>query len=88
MDLGHETEDVLKTSLQTELSVARSMCVLAGQGPRQKRAHHLQEAEKAFQLVLKIAKHTGLSKQERNAIEQTRRDILSLGGKASSENMD
>jgi len=82
-ELRRATEEVLWDSMRTELAVVRTMCILAEQEDGEKRAHHLQQAEKAFASFLEIAKRVGPNQQDRDAIEEARQSIRRLGGATS-----
>jgi hypothetical protein len=79
------TEDALLTSLQTELAVVRTMCILARREKGELRAYHLRQAEVAFALILALAERTQPDREVRADIEQARQDILMLGGRDFSE---
>ena len=80
-ELRRATEEVLWDSMRTELAVVRTMCILAEQEDGEKRTHHVQQAEKAFESVLEIARRGGPNHQDRDAIEEARNCIRRLGGR-------
>jgi len=79
-DLRRATEEVFLDSIRTELAVIRTMCILAQHEDGEKRAHHVQQAEKAFESVLEIARRVEPDQQDRNDIEEARHNICQLGG--------
>jgi hypothetical protein len=74
--------------MRTELAVVHTMCVLAEQEDGAERAHHVQQAEKAFASALEIAKRFGLNQSDRDAIEEARYSICRLGGRDFSQPRD
>jgi hypothetical protein len=86
--LRRATQEAFLDSIRTELAVIRTMCILAQQEDGEKRAHHVQQAEKAFATVLAIAKRVGPSQQDRDAIEDARHRIRRLGGRDFSQPHD
>jgi len=79
-ELRRATEEVFVDSMRTELAVIRTMCTLAEPEEGEKRAHHVQQAEKAFAAVLEIAKRVGPNQKDRDAIEEARQNIRRVGG--------
>jgi len=79
-ELRRATEETFLDSLRTELAVVRTMCVLAEQEDGERHTHHIQQAEKAFESVLAIAKRVAPNHQDRDAIEEARHNIRRLGG--------
>ena len=77
-DLRCETEDVLLAALRTALLAVGTMCMLAEDETGEERARHLQKAENGLQAVVKMAQGIRLNRQDRHALEQARRDVLSL----------
>ena len=87
-ELRRATEEVFVDSMRTELAVIRTMCTLAEPEEGEKRAHHVQQAEKAFASALEIAKRFGLNQSDRDAIEEARYSICRLGGRDFSQPRD
>ena len=82
------TEDAFLISLRTVLDFFRTMCLLAEQEDGAKRTHHLQQAEKAFEMVLHLASRVEPDRQDRNAIEEALHNIRRLGGRDFSQPHD
>ena len=72
------TQHAFLASLQTELAVARTMCILARQEHGEDRAHHLKQAETAFAMVLELAERVQPSQEVRVDMEQARQEIRML----------
>jgi len=79
MELKRETDDALMTSLRAELAIIRTLCMLARQESGNEQSHHVEQAKRALRTVLKLAKQVRPGKQQRDEIEEVRRDILSVG---------
>ena len=75
------TENAFLTSLRTELDLIRTMCIFAEQEGGAKRVHHLQQAEKAFEMVLHFASRVEPDRQDLDAIEEAHDGIRRLGGR-------
>ena len=67
--------------MHAELAVVRTRCILAERADGEKRARHLQQAEKAFASILEIAKRVVPNQQDSDEIEEARRNIRRLGGR-------
>jgi len=80
-ELRRASEDAFLASMRTELDVVRTMCVLATQEKGERRTHHVQQAEKAFESVLEIGKRVQPSPQDRHDIEEALQCIRQLGGR-------
>src|SRR5215469_14426688 len=78
-ELRRVTAEALLDIMRTEFAVVRTMCILAEQEDAEKCAHHLQQAEKAFERILEIAKRVGPNQQDRDDIEEARHNIRRLG---------
>ena len=79
------TENAFLVSLRAELDFIRTMCVFAEQQCGAKRAHHLQHAEKAFEMVVHLVSRVELNRQDLDAIEEAQHDIRRLGGRDFSQ---
>jgi len=77
-----ETEDVLLAALRTALKAVSTMCVLAEREAGEEQARHLQQAETGLGAVARMAKGVRLTQQDRDAMAQVRRAVLSLQEKA------
>jgi len=86
--LRRATEDAFLISLRTVLDVICTMCLLAEQEDGAKRARHLQQAEKAFDVVLDVASRVKPDRQDRDAIEEARHNIRRLGGRDFSTSLE
>jgi hypothetical protein len=81
-EVRRATEDAFLFSMRTELVVVRTMCILAEQeDDGEERAHHIQQAEKAFASILDVAKRIDPNQQDRDAIEEARQNIRRVGGR-------
>jgi hypothetical protein len=87
-EVRRDAEEVFWDSMRTELAVVHTMCTLAEQEDGQKRAHHLQQAEKAFEMVLNLASRVAPDRRDRDAIEEARQRIRRLGGRDFSQPHD
>lgn len=76
--LRAEAQYAFRTSLQTELAVARTLCILARQEGGKDRNHHLKQAETALAMVLELAERVQPNQEVRVGVEQTRHDIRRL----------
>jgi len=83
-----EAEEAFLDFMRTELAVAHTRCVLAEQEHGKKRAHHIQQAEKAFEMTLELASRVPTHQQDRDAIEEARHNIHRLGGRDFSQPHD
>jgi hypothetical protein len=82
VEVRRATEDAFLFSMRTELVVVRTMCILAEQEEDvEKRAHQIQQAEKAFASVLKVASQAEPNRGDHDAIEEARHNIRRLGGR-------
>jgi hypothetical protein len=80
-ELRRATEDILLACMRTELAVIRTLCFLAQQEDRERRAHRVTQAEALFELVLKNAKRVAPNQRDCCDIEEARHNIRQLGGR-------
>ena len=79
-ELRATAEAAFLSALHTEFAVIRTICNLAQDEDGEVRAHHLHEAEAAFETALELARCITLSERLRYEIEGVRQDISALGG--------
>jgi imidazoleglycerol phosphate dehydratase HisB len=78
LELKRDTDDVLMTSLRAELAIARTLCMLARQENGNERFHHVEQAKKALDMAIELARRVTPGKQERDEIEEAHREVVSL----------
>jgi len=69
-----ETENVFLSSINTEFRLIRNYCRLAEHEDGQERAHHMEMAQNALKAILKMAERVELNQQQRNEIEEAKRE--------------
>ena len=84
-ELRRTVEDALLVSMQTELNVIETLCLLAEQEDGEKRVRHIQLAEQAFKAVLKLARLVESDRQYQRAIEQAWHNICRLGRPSATD---
>ena len=82
IELKRDGDNALKGLLRAELAVIRTFCSLAQQHTGARQSHHLAEARKAVNAVIKLAGRLDLSEQERADIEKARRELSDLEKRA------
>ena len=87
-ELRRGAEAAFLVSMRTELDIIRTLCILAQQEGGVKRTHHLQHAEKAFEMVVHLASRVEPDRQDLDAIEEAHDDIRRLGGRDFSQPHD
>jgi|SRR5262252_3480805 hypothetical protein len=79
-ELRRTVEETFLVSMRTELDIIRTLCLLAEQEDGEKRARHVQLAEKAFETVLELASRVEADGLDQRAIEEARENIRRLCG--------
>ena len=87
-DLRAATEDAFLTSLRAELGIIRTVCILAEREGGAERVHHLQLAEKAFEVVLDVGSRVEPNSRDHDAIKEAPHNIRRLGGRDFSQPHD
>lgn len=80
-ELRRAAEEAFLASMHTELDVVRTWCLLAEREDGEKRTHHIQQAEKAFEWALQIGRRIEPSPQDRRDIEEALQSIRQLSGR-------
>ena len=79
-ELRRTVEEAFLGSMHTELDIIRTLSLLAEQEDGEKRARHVQLAEKAFETVLELASRVEADGLDQRAIEEALENIRRLCG--------
>lgn len=78
LQLKRGSEDALITALRSELTIVRTLCLLARQENGNKRSYHLEQAKKELDTAIELASRFKPGKRERDEVEEVRQDLLSV----------